>query len=158
MFANRVIGGVTVPSVALYIVVVLVIILYGYVLRRVKAKDLLARQIYSHPICQDIDGWSITHFMFFGLLGVLYPGQHLQFFLVGYAWEVIETLLGQNKFQMSGKRLQLLGEQDAEGNSTGDDDAYWYGKMSDVVADNFGYAIGSAFAEKYWPNPRTQIQ
>jgi len=152
MFANRVIGGVTIPCVALYIVCVLAIVLYGYFLRRTKTQDPLARQIYTHPLCEDIDGWSITHLLFFGLLGVLYPGRHLQFLTVGILWEVVETALGQNKFEVSGKRLQLIGEQDEDGNPTGDEDAYWYGKSSDIIIDMLGYATGSAWAEKYWPS------
>ena len=152
MFANRTIGGYRVPCVALYIVVVIVIILYGYFLRKTKTQDILAKRIYHHPICQEIDGWSISHLVFFGLLGVLYPGQHLQFLVVGIVWEVIESALGQNNIEVSGKRLQLIGEQDEEGNSTDKPDAYWYGKESDIVMDVVGYAIGSAWAERYWPN------
>jgi len=90
--------------------------------------------------------------MFFGLLGVLYPGHHLQFLTVGVLWEVIETALGQNKFEISGKRVQLIGDQDDDGNMTGKDDAYWYGKESDIIMDITGYSIGSYIAERYWPN------
>ncbi len=153
MFANRVIGGVVIPSVVIYIIVVLVIIMYGYFLRKTKTQDQLAKRIYHHPICQEIDGWSISHFLFFGFLGFLYPGHHFQFLTVGILWEIIETGLGQNNLEVSGKRLQLVGEQDSDGNSTGNDSAYWYGKESDIVMDILGYSIGSAAAEKYWPNP-----
>ncbi|MCE7959507.1 MAG: hypothetical protein DYH06_16465, partial [Acidobacteria bacterium ACB2] len=152
MFANRVIGGVKVPCVALYIVCVIVIILYGYFLRKTKTQDVLAKRIYHHPVCQEIDGWSVSHFLFFGLLGLLFPGHHLQFLLVGIFWEIVETALGQNNIEVSGKRLQLIGEQDEEGNSTGKSDAYWYGKESDIVMDIVGYCLGSAIAGRYWPN------
>lgn len=152
MFVNRVINGVKIPCVAIYIVCVLVIIAYGFFIRRTKTRDVLAKQIYHHPICQEIDGWSISHFMFFGLLGVLFPGHHFQFFLTGVFWEIVESALGQNNFEVSGKRLQLVGDQDADGNTTGKDDAFWYGKESDIVMDVAGYCLGSAFAEKYWPN------
>lgn len=152
MFVNRVINGVKIPCVAIYIVCVLVIIAYGFFIRRTKTRDVLAKQIYHHPICQEIDGWSISHFMFFGLLGVLFPGHHFQFFLTGMFWEIVESALGQNNFEVSGKRLQLVGDQDADGNTTGKDDAFWYGKESDIVMDVAGYCLGSAFAEKYWPN------
>ena len=118
--------------------------------------DILAKRIFHHPICQEIDGWSITHLVFFGLLGFLYPGQHLQFLAVGVIWEVIETGLGQNKIEFSGKRLQLIGDQDEEGNTTERADAYWYGKESDIVVDIAAYTIGSALADKYWPNTRTR--
>ncbi|MFA6165798.1 MAG: hypothetical protein WC700_04220 [Gemmatimonadaceae bacterium] len=137
---------------ALYIVVVLFIVAYGWFLRSTHTRDVLATPIFNHPICQNIDGWSISHFIFFGVLGLMYPGHHLQFFLVGFGWEVIETMLGQNQLEMSGKRVQLIGDQDEEGNTTGKNDAYWYGKESDVLCDALGYALGSAFAEKYWPN------
>lgn len=152
MFANRYIGGVKVPCVALYIVVVLAIVVYGWILRRTETKDRLATRIYHHPILQDIDGWSITHFLFFGCLGVLFPGQYLQFLLVGIGWEVIETVLGQNQLEVSGKRLQLIGDQDDEGKPTGKNDAYWYGKSSDIIVDILAYTLGSTWAEKYWPN------
>lgn len=154
MFANRVIAGVTVPCVVLYIIVVLFIILYGYFLRRTRARDVLATPIFDHPICQKIDGWSITHLVFFGILGILYPGNHLQFFAIGVLWEIVETGLGQNNISVSGHRLQLIGEQDDDGNTTGKEDAYWYGKESDLVMDFAGYCVGSALAERYWPNKR----
>lgn len=158
MFANRVIRGITAPCVVFYIVCVLIIVAYGYFIRRTKTQDHLARRIFHHPICQEIDGWSISHLLFFGLLGVLFPGHHLQFLLIGVGWEVVETALGQNKLELSGKRIQLVGDQDEEGNSTGKDDAYWYGKESDIVVDVLGYAIGSAWASKYWPNDTAEAK
>lgn len=152
MFANRVIRGCKIPCVALYIVAIMLIIVYGWILRRTKTRDILAKTLYTHPLLQDIDGWSATHFVFFGLLGVLFPGQHLQFLAVGVVWEMIETGLGQNKLEVSGKRLQLVGDQDEEGNPTGKDDAFWYGKSSDIIVDFTAYELGSFFATRYWPN------
>ena len=158
MFANRKVRGVTVPSVVLYIVVVIVIIAYGACLRKIGCRDPLAQPLFNHPICQEIDGWSVTHFLFFGLLGLFYPGQHLQFFVIGYLWEIVETALGQNKIEVSGTRLQLEGELYPEGRPTGNSDAYWYGKESDVIADMFGYCIGSSLATIYWPNDDRRLR
>jgi hypothetical protein len=136
----------------IFIICVFIIILYGYFLRKTKTQDFLAKRIFHHPICQDIDGWSVSHLLFFGLLGFLYPGRHLQFLTMGVLWEIIETGLGQNKLEVSGKRLQLLGEQDEDGNMTGEEDAFWYGKESDIIVDIAGYCVGSALAERYWPD------
>lgn len=152
MFANREICGITIPCIVTYIICVIVIVVYGHYIRQTNSKDHLARRIYHHPICQEIDGWSISHLLFFGLLGVLFPGHHLQFFLVGVGWEVVETCLGQNELKVNGKRLQLIGDQDAEGNPTGKEEAFWYGKESDIIMDVLGYCVGSAWASKYWPN------
>ena len=159
MFANRTIGDTRVPCVVFYIVCVLLIVVYGIFLRRTKTRDPLARRLFHHPVCQDIDGWSISHLLFFGLLGAFFPGHYLQFLLIGIGWEVVETGLGQNRLEVSGKRLQLIGGQDADGlsndaDATCDDDssAYWYGKESDIIMDMLGYALGSAWALKWWPN------
>lgn len=152
MFVNRLINGYKIPSVALYIIAVILIIVYGYVLRKMKMRDILADQIYHHHICQEIDGWSVIHLIFFGILGFLYPGHHFQFLMVGALWEVAETVIGQNQIELSGKRLQLIGDQDKDGNITGGDDAFWYGKESDIIVDACGYAIGSLLADWYWPN------
>lgn len=151
MFASRTVRGINIPCIAFYIISVIIIIIYGYIIRHAKIQDHLAKRIFHHPICQDIDGWSISHFLFFGLLGAFFPDQHLQFLLIGIGWEVIETTIGQTNIQLSGQRLQLVGDQDSDGNSTGDDMAFWYGKESDIVVDIFGYCVGSAWASKYWP-------
>ena len=152
MFANRIIGGCNIPCVTLYIITIFAIIIYGYIIRKTNTRDILEKKIYHHPICQDIDGWSITHLIFFGVLGMLYPGNHLQFLVVGIGWEAIESFIGQNRIKISGKRLQLVGDQDCDGNMTGNDNAYWYGKESDIVVDMVGYCIGSALSSRYWPN------
>jgi hypothetical protein len=152
MFANRVINGFTVPCVVLYIIAVLAIVLYGYFLRKTGTRDVLATRIFDHPVCPEVDGWSVAHFVFFGILGFMYPGQHLQFLAVGVLWEVIESALGQYELVVSGTRLQLIGDQDEDGVSTGRDDVYWYGKPSDIIVDIAAYCVGSALAERYWPN------
>ena len=151
MFASRLIAGRRVPSAAIYVVAVLAIVAYGAVLRATKTRDILATPIYSSPIFQDIDGWSVTHLLFFALLGVLFPGRPGEFLAVGIGWELVETALGQNRIEVSGRRLQLIGDADADGRPTGDDDAFWYGKESDIVVDMIGYCLGSAAALRWWP-------
>jgi hypothetical protein len=151
MFANRTVGGRAVPCVVFYIVAVLAIVLYGHLLRITKSRDPLAARLFHHPVLQDVDGWSVSHLLFFGLLGVMFPDRHLQFLLVGIGWEVVETALGQNRFEVSGRRVQLIGEQAADGRATGAADAYWYGKESDIVMDAIGYAVGSALGARFWP-------
>lgn len=154
MFANRTIRGVTIPCVALYIIVVIVIIVYGYIIRKTQTKDFLEKKVIDHPSCPGFDGWAVTHFFFFALLGLLYPGQHLQFAIIGLAWEGVEHFLGTNKIETSsGKRLQLVGDQDEDGRPTGNNDSWWYGRfVTDTSFDMAGYIVGSSIAQKYWPN------
>ncbi len=142
MFANCTIRGVKVPSVAFYAAAVILIVAYGCYIRARGVRDPLAVPLYSHPILQEVDGWSVSHLLFFALLGYLYPGHHLQFLIVGGLWEVVESALGQNRLEVSGKRVQLIGDQAEDGSPTGKKDAYWYGKESDIVMDALGYALG----------------
>lgn len=153
MFANRTIRGVKIPCVAIFIVAVLAIIVYGHYLRATNTKDILERKIIDHPSCPGFDGWASLHFLLFGLLGILYPGHHVQAVGVSLGWEGIEHILGTTNIEMSGKRLQLIGDQDEEGKPTGKKDSYWYGRF---VTDNSfnltSYILGSAIGSKYWPN------
>ncbi|MDE2097639.1 MAG: hypothetical protein KGL39_10360 [Patescibacteria group bacterium] len=157
MFANRTIRGVKIPCVALYIVVVMFIIAYGYYLRRTGTRDILETKIIDHPSCSNFDGWATTHFIFFLILGVLYPGHPIQCIAVSLGWEGIEHLLGTTNIELSGSRLQLIGDQDEDGRpiapKKGDAPKYWYGRF---VTDNSfnltGYMIGWAIADRWWPN------
>ena len=147
MFCSSTVCGVNVPSYALYIVCIIAIVVYGWCLRHTGRKDVLAKKYFEHPLCGEIDGWSITHVLFFFVLGVLYPGRPLQFFTAGVLWEIVETCLGQNHITtLSGTRVQLIGDQDQEGRATGKKDAYWYGKAGDIIVDQLGYLVGSALA------------
>jgi hypothetical protein len=140
--------------VAIYVVAVLAIILYGYYLRATETKDILETKIIDHPSCPGFDGWASLHFILFGLIGFLYPNHHVQALAVSLGWEGIEHLLGTTNIEMSGKRLQLIGDQDEEGRPIkGKKDSYWYGRF---VTDNSfnvsAYILGSAAANKWWPN------
>jgi hypothetical protein len=154
MFANRTIGGVKIPCVAIYIVAVLLIIAYGAILRKTGTKDPLERKIIDHPSCPGFDGWAVTHFFLFAFLGLLYPGHYLQALLVSIGWEAVEHCLGTNQIEVSGKRLQLVGDQDEEGRPTGNNEAWWYGRFTtDPCFNMAGYVLGSTAASKFWPNP-----
>lgn len=153
MFANRYIRGVKVPCVAILIVAVIAIVAYGYYLRRTKSRDILETPILKKkPGFDGFDGWGLTHALLYAVLGYLYPGHHLQAFTVSVAWELIETFLGTSDIRVGGRRLQLIGDTDEEGRPTGKSDGYWYGKELDVIVNMGSYCIGSALADKYWPN------
>lgn len=154
MFANRWIRGKKFPCVAFYVVCVLAIIIYGMYVRKHKIKDPLERKIIDHPSTPGFDGWAVTHFIFFLAVGVLYPGHHLQCLVVSVGWEAIEHLLGTTDIKVSGRRLQLIGDQDENGAPVEPkDEQWWYGRFTtDPCFNMAGYAIGSAIAARYWPN------
>ena len=143
MFSRNV-YGVNIHIVSLLIACIILIFLYGYIIRSTKTKDHLETEFYNSNLLPNIDGWSVTHFVFFCALGILYPNHHLTALMAGIGWEYIEQFLGTNKIIISGKRVKLVGEQKSDG--TYDDDAYWYGKSSDMVVNILGYSIGNIFA------------
>lgn len=156
MFANRTVRGVRVPAVAFYVVAVMAIVLYGRHIRRHRKRDVLERKIIDHPSCPGFDGWALTHLFFFGVLGLFYPGHYLQALVVSVGWEGVEHALGSCPLEVSGRRLQLVGDQDEDGNpivpAAGEEPRYWYGRfVTDPAFNLAGYIIGSAIAERYWP-------
>lgn len=142
---QRIVYGWKLHVITLLIICIILIFAYGYFLRRTKRKDVLATDFYNDPVFQNIDGWSVSHFLFFMMLGFLYPNHYSAAIVAGVGWEIFETTLGQNKIMISGKRVQLVGSME-NGVSTGNDSAYWYGKGSDITMDILGYMIGNWIA------------
>ncbi len=150
---TRVVYGYRVNIVVLLLTCIIMIFIYGYYLRSTKTSDILGHKFYDSKLISGIDGWSITHFLFFFLIGILYPNHHLAALSAGTAWEYTEQYLGTNKVKISGTRIKLVGDIDSDGNYN--DDSYWYAKTSDIIVNIFGYSIGSYLApcpnSKYLP-------
>lgn len=142
---SRTINGYNIHVGTILIICVVLIFVYGYFLRATKTKDILAKEWYNDPVFSNIDGWSFTHFLFFMVLGYIYPGHYKEAILVGVGWEVFESTLGQNQIKISGKRIQMVGSQ-SDGVYDENDNAYWYGKGSDIIMDLLGYIVGDTLA------------
>ena len=154
MYASRCIGGVKIPCIVFYIIVVIVIFAYGYFIRKSGRPDVLERFVTEDPSVQNLDGWAATHFFFWTFLGFWYPGHYLQALGVSLAWEGFEDVLGRTHITVGGSRLQTIGHTDDETCAYTDDSEgnFWYGRYTTDSAYNLmGYIIGSALAERYWP-------
>ena len=129
-------------TAGLLLVCIATIFGYGYILRRMKKADLLETEYH----CQGCDGWGFSHLLFFLALGYLDPDRYLFYGGRGILWELFETFVGQNDIRISGQRLKLIGESGvtADGTVEYKDEAWWYGRTSDVAFDLVGYAIGTA--------------
>ncbi len=127
------------------IIVILLIISYGKIIRSMGATDILEKKVYD---CTGCDGWAVTHFILYVLFGYLYADKHLFFLVLSIGWELIETYIGTHKIMINGKRFVLIGDQDGTGNITGDDNAWWYGRISDVAFNMLGYIIGDFYKRK----------
>ena len=89
------------------------------------------------PLVLGLDGWSVTHFLFFLVIGYFFPKTFIFSMTAGICWELFEHWYG--KFRPG----WLGGYGDcndlASDNDTGN---WWYGKWSDIVCNASGFLLG----------------
>lgn len=144
-----------IPCYVWLLLVVLAIIVYGWVLRRLGAADVLERKVIDDPAVHNFDGWAGTHFLFWAFLGFLYPGHHVQALAASLGWEAVEDRLGRSNLTVGGRRLQLVGDTDAAGApaAPGAKPAFWYGRyVTDTFFNLAGYILGSAAGARWFPD------
>lgn len=96
------------------------------------------------------DLWSLSHFLFFGLLGYLFPYNLGELLLIGVIWEIVEDALASpDSTQMVSCKKEYGGIkrkfQDIWCNKTARRGDYWYGKWDDVFANSLGIIVGQWF-------------
>lgn len=121
--------------VGLAVVCFLVISLYG--------KFRCANPTFHDPLMKkigvgDMDGWSLSHFFFFMLLGFLFPDSLLVAMALGAAWEGFEHLAGKHRPAILG------GFGDCVTTDPGVSGSWWYGRLSDLAMNLSGFVVGMA--------------
>ena len=91
----------------------------------------------------DLDGWSITHFAFFAMIGYLYPDTFFVAMGLGIAWEVFEHLLGENRPGfLGGFGDCMTTDPQVKGHQ------WWFGRLSDIIMNILGFWAGASL--KKW--------
>ncbi len=90
----------------------------------------------EHSIFLMLDGWSITHLLFYMLAGYIFPNYFLLTTLLGISWELFETYCGTYK------PLWLSGWGNCIFTDKVDNEDWWYGKWSDIFMNTLGLTIG----------------
>lgn len=148
MWATRCVGGARVHSWVILMVAVLLIFLYGHVLRKLGRPDIFERPVIDDPAWVGFDGWGGLHLILWALLGFWFPGHELQALGASLLWEGFEDALGRHRLKVGGKRLQLVGATTAEEK----EQMTWYGRFTtDSFFNLAGYIAGSALARRFWP-------
>jgi hypothetical protein len=132
-------------------VVSLVFIMIGHVYPD-KIQSKLKNVLFTLPQT-DIDWWSVSHFVYFGILGYLFPNYLFELFIIGILWEVIEDgLTDSNKKQLLDCNKEYNGAtkhfKHLWCKVFARDGDYWYGKWDDIFANLLGMVVG-AFIRKY---------
>jgi hypothetical protein len=90
------------------------------------------------PLLPGLDGWSASHFLFFMLVGYLFPKTFILSMAIGTAWELFEHYYGKERPGWLGGYgdCNNLATDRTEGN-------WWYGKWTDIVCNATGFLIGA---------------
>ena len=84
----------------------------------------------------DLDGWSLTHVLFYVLLGYLFPKHFVYLMLVGILWEIVEEfVLNHLKSVDYHSKCAKILPRDQEAR-------WWFGRVSDIPMNAIGFAIG----------------
>jgi len=81
-----------------------------------------------------IDKWYLTHLLFYGLLGYLYPDALNLTMTIGLIWEIFEFYLSYSKPKWFFKCF----------NTKHNSSEYWYGRFSDIFVNYIGFMAGSS--------------
>ena len=91
----------------------------------------------------DLDGWSLSHLLFFMFIGYHFKGKYLiAAFLLGVLWELFEHYYGEERPGWLG------GYGDCDMQTDRLDGSWWYGKWSDIVINLIGLVLGSHLLKK----------
>ena len=120
--------------ISLFVICVVVILFYSRYrcLNKESFKDPLESSIFFI-----LDGWSMTHLLFYMLIGYLFPNYLLLTTFLGILWELFEHYSGKYK------PLWLSGWGNCHfTDKVKDNEGWWYGKWSDLFINTIGLLIG----------------
>ena len=93
----------------------------------------------------DLDGWSISHFLFFMFLGTQRPNLFVPAMLMGAAWEGIEAGLGKSRPSWMGG----FGDCDLSTDQINSSHQnWWFGRFSDLIMNAIGFLVGIQLKKK----------
>jgi hypothetical protein len=110
------------------------VFIMGYIRCKIKYDPLL------YKFTAKIDGWLISHFITYVIVGIYFPDTFIYAMLLGVLWEFIETYLGKNNPDVLNKFgfCKMFKKKGLQGHSSG----WWYGQYEDVIADGLGFIAG----------------
>ena len=93
----------------------------------------------------DLNGWSLTHIVFFGLLGYFFPKRFVLIMIIGIIWEIVEE---KCMYYMI-KDIEILNCKKENSKISEIGSMWWFGRLSDVFMDAIGFGIGYMIHQKF---------
>lgn len=138
--------------VAINLVCVSIIVFYGTLRCQGSFKDPLTSSPFGEPWNKFFDGWGMSHFFYFMLLGFLFPKKNtlIFIFVMGVLWELVEVAFSERPFYVSkcdyGRAINTDG-----GNIVAQEegrDKWWYGRWQDIIMNTSGMLLGAWLAKQ----------
>lgn len=111
-----------------FIITAVVICIFSSVLKYNNIDDPLSRQIISGCPTVRLDGWRISHFIFYAFLGWFFPHCWKFALIISVVWELIEAAAGY--FNEDGSN-------------------FWQGNVTDIITNMLGFFIGRGLRVSY---------
>ena len=118
--------------------------------------DILSYNFTSH-----IDGWVVSHFISYIIIGFLFPETFYLSMFLGIMWELFEVMTGiykprfmkgigdcGNGFNKKEKDKKFLL---SDKNNSGKQTYWWYGQYEDVIANCLGFIVGKYLFHSKFP-------
>ncbi len=110
-------------------------------------QEILKKPIIKVP-STELDWWSVTHILFFAIIGFVFPDHLFELFVLGVLWEIVEDGLSPREK----KGLVKCDKEYANSwintfkvmwcDNISRENDYWYGKWDDVFSNTLGLLIG----------------
>lgn len=101
--------------------------------KNIAENDFLNYKILSIPNQSCCSGWSLTHFILFFILGILYPRCDIFILGAGVLWEIFESTI----FPLLNRKLT---RREKNGKIQYHD--WWAGSFWDIIVNTIGYYMG----------------
>lgn len=84
----------------------------------------------------DLDGWSVTHFLFYSFLGYKYPDYSRSILGLSILWEGFEHFMGKERPAILGGFADCPDNVNIQNNGE-----WWYGRLSDIIVNTIGFYL-----------------
>ena len=127
--------GVTIWYFLYFLFIICLVFSVGiYNCKNPEEGDIVQRKLFP-----GLDGWLITHFLAYIVVGAIWPKTFALSLFLGILWEIIEVTLGKLKPEM------LRGVTHCSS-----DEYWWYGRIIDIPVNMLGFLCGKYVIRQYF--------
>ena len=123
--------------IVLLLLVILTIFLYG------KFRCVFTNYVdpLEHNVNIYIDGWLITHYVLFIIIGFNFPKAFYFAMIMGILWEIFEHIIGEYKPSIL-NNITNCNRKSFTNFSEPNGRYWWYGKKEDIIINFLGFVTG----------------